>query len=390
MAPADLYQFLCSDKGEMIKALVAENGLSSTVLRFANDAEARAIAIQWDLQLRAASKIPELLNREPHWLIPTKQSLEQSSSDTLALYKARETSGSILADLTGGMGVDVWAHASLGKKVYYIERDAFLAEFARWNFQNHPNVEVLHTDAQTWLETGTSCDVIYIDPDRRVQSKRSFLLEDASPNVLELWPKLSLASEKICLKLSPMVDLHYLIRAFSEASNIEILSLDNDVKEVLLQFPGLGRIRAVHFDDKRKICELETNQKDLNEVPPVGKIGDYIYEPYPAMMKSGCWRTMAVKYGVVQLDTQSHIFTSSELVADFPGKIWKVEETAKPGTKNLIDPEGMHIICRNFPLRAPDLRKKYRIKEGTTLLLATNILGAKTWVRAKRVCSEDL
>jgi hypothetical protein len=76
---------------------------------------------------------------------------------------------------------------------------------------------------------------------------------------------------------------------------------------------------------------------------------------------------------VQQLDVDTHLMTSDELIADFPGRIFEVEGQM-PFTSKLLKslkktvPQA-NIATRNFILTADALRKKTGIKDGGDVYL---------------------
>jgi hypothetical protein len=386
MAPADLFSLLQTSRAQEIRTLLAQEPLERLIFRLAKNENDKAIAVQLNLQEKAKSKFPGIFQSNPHWLIPSQQSIEQATSDVLALHKVNCFPANRVVDLTGGMGVDVWGYAHAGCEVVYVERNPQLVEFARWNFQYYTNVEIVEADAETYIsEVPSSVDRIYLDPDRRVEAKRSFLLEESSPNVLQLWNDLRHANRALHIKLSPMMDMRYLLDVFPEVPDIRVLSLHRDLKEVLVSFPGTGKIIAEHFANNLCQSIFSATANEVDAPAPTAQVGQFVYEPFPAMMKMACWGALSKAFNVWQLDKHSHLFSSDELVAHFPGKKWKVERVGKPGDQSLIDSNGMHIISRNFPLQADAVRKKYRIKEGHKLLLATSNEAKKVWITALKV-----
>src|SRR5690606_10721587 len=69
---------------------------------------------------KAASKLPEWV-AHPRVLFPASLSLEQSSSEPTAKFKAKDASGATLVDLTGGLGVDTFYMGQKFDKVVYLE-----------------------------------------------------------------------------------------------------------------------------------------------------------------------------------------------------------------------------------------------------------------------------
>ncbi|MBP9998630.1 MAG: hypothetical protein KBS67_05235, partial [Bacteroidales bacterium] len=189
----------------------------------------------------------KMASKLPSWhaagcTAPSSLAIEQCSSEAAAMYKAGLTGpgGGCIADLTGGLGVDCHAFAQRFRKVLYFERNQVLADEARRNFARlgAGNIEVscLETGKE-FLEGGAlgQMDWIYLDPARRdAAGKKVFLLEDCSPNVLELLPLLWEHSPRILLKLSPMADIS-MIRSRLGAclKEIHVVGLGGEVKELL-------------------------------------------------------------------------------------------------------------------------------------------------------------
>ena len=105
--------------------------------------------IDMDLAVRTIRARSRIRKKLPSWweatgtVYPTDLCTQQCSSEDTARYKA-ETAGRIvsaagtapdlLADLTGGLGVDSAAFARVFRQVRYNERDPLLARWAPRNF----------------------------------------------------------------------------------------------------------------------------------------------------------------------------------------------------------------------------------------------------------------
>ena len=130
---------------------------------------------------KIATKLPEWV-ADPRVLFPASLSLEQSSSEVTAKFKANNIAGATLIDLTGGLGVDTFYMGQKFDKVVYLERQEALAKLARHNFSilNQSNVryQVLAEDSISYLkENGEIYDWLYVDPARRGAN------ESATPRV---------------------------------------------------------------------------------------------------------------------------------------------------------------------------------------------------------------
>ncbi len=340
-------------------------------------------------QIQARENIKEKL---PSWyacrdiFYPSKLSTEQSSSETTAPYKARLATGNSLCDLTGGLGVDTYFFSRQIDKVTYVERDESYCEAARSNFLalGATNIEVIHADATT-VASQVIADTYYIDPARRTtDNKRVFALTDYAPNVLELKEALLRQGQRLIIKISPMADLSAVLQLLPETTDVHVVSVRNECKELLFV---LGKtpasqtvnIHTVNFttDTEQYFSFLLEEEKDA-QPRYTSHIGSYLYEPNSSVLKSGAFKLVANRYGLEKLHPHSHLYTSDHLVADFPGRAFQVKEILDFSSKLLKQisrtiPKA-NITTRNFKLSVNEFRTRSKIKDGgTTYLFATTL-----------------
>jgi hypothetical protein len=106
--------------------------------------------------------------------------------------------------------------------------------------------------------------------------------------------------------------------------------------------------------------------------------GLYLYEPNASIMKAGCFAEVAEAYGVSHLAPNSHLFVSDHVVADFPGRTFRVEAVTtlnKRGLRTaLAGITQANITVRNFPLSVAQLRSRLKLGEGgSTYVFATTL-----------------
>ena len=327
--------------------------------------DVRAAAEQIVARRAIKEKLPEW-HAHPEIFYPSRLSTEQCSSELTARYKQRLAAGDSLCDLTGGLGVDSYYFAQSVGHVYYVERDPAYCEAAVRNFKclRAGNITCAAGDAYG-MATSISADTFYLDPARRAKdNRRVFALADCEPDVLRLKSILLRKARRLIVKISPMADLTETSRLLPETSEIHVLAVRNECKELLFVLesdPGHRPvpITAVNFT-------------------PQGGQTDYLYEPNAAILKSGAFKTVARRYGLSKLERHSHLYTSSRLVADFPGRIFAVECVLDFSGKQLKalgkELPKANITVRNFPLSVADLRQKSGIRDGgDTYLFATTL-----------------
>jgi hypothetical protein len=326
-------------------------------------------------------KVPVFYNSESV-LYPAQLSLEQSSSESTAQYKSSICNGNSLVDLTGGFGVDCFFMSKQFKQVTYVEHKEELCDLAVHNFSvlNRNNIQVIHSETEKFLENMDHVDWIYIDPARRSpKGNKVVVLSDCEPDVSALYPQLLEKATHVMLKLSPMMDISAAIRDLPNTTEIHIISVENECKEVLLILNQTIRnnikVKTINFWKNKENQLFEFNLDDeLNAGISISStIDKYLYEPNAAIMKSGAFKLIGNRFQIHKLNKNTHLYTSNELFPDFPGRVFEVtgqQGISKKELKNLVlrIPKA-NISIRNFPLSVEDIRKKLSIKDGGDIYL---------------------
>jgi len=352
-------------------------------------------------------------------IYPPHLSMEQCSSEQTARYKRclvmgdgcwlndkkTEGSGTVsFVDLTGGFGVDFAFIASainqhltpITQHLIYIERQAPLCAISSENFKllglNH--IEVVCADGVEYLHQLDHADLIFLDPARRDDhGGRTYGIADCTPNVLELRDELLQKADRVMLKLSPMLDWRKAVDDLGNVSEVHIVSVDNECKELLLVISE----KLIVNSDIKVVCVnlLSNGSKEAFEFPyQKSQISDtspmtihyslltihFLFEPNASIMKAGCFTLLEQRFGVSQLDKNSHLFVSDSDVSDFPGRRFIIEKTTSMNKRELKSAlagiERANITVRNFPMSVAELRKRLKLKEGGDLyLFATTIAG---------------
>ena len=151
---------------------------------------------------------------------PPPLSVEQSSSEITAIFKSELIYGKTMVDLTGGMGVDTGFFANRFVETHYVDSNTHLSVIAKHNFDvlKKNNIIVYNDNAEDFLNKSNShFDAIFLDPSRRIKTKKVFKIEDCAPNLYEIVPKCLKLTNQLLIKLSPLVDLSLLIKHFADS-----------------------------------------------------------------------------------------------------------------------------------------------------------------------------
>tara|TARA_R110001599_G_scaffold184627_3_gene378419 strand:+ start:60779 stop:61960 length:1182 start_codon:yes stop_codon:yes gene_type:complete len=334
----------------------------------------RDIVVQIASRQKAKDKLPEWFGNYD-LILPPKQNLEQASSEISAKFKARFVEGDSLVDLTGGTGVDTFYLSRKMRSTVYVEPNEELCGASKHNFEVlGVNIEVQNSTAEDMLNQNTvQSDWIFIDPSRRDDSQnRVYALEDCEPNVIELEEQLLNSAKNVLIKASPMLDIKKTLQQFSSCYKVQVVAVDNEVKELLLYLrkdnEGEADIEAWNISDKRDEEQFsfkysEEEASDFNIGEPIR----YIYEPNAALMKAGAYKLLSSEFGVLKLHPNTHLYTSDELIENFPGKKLLIKEVFKPSKKEIkkrVKNDTVNVIVRNYPMGANEIKKKFGLKDG--------------------------
>ena len=359
----------------------------------ADDVQRLALEVRKHPEVDAHFALDQIAGRQksrtklPSWaevddlIFPPSVSMEQCSSEATASYKSSLVSGESLVDLTGGFGVDFSFLASRFSRAVYVERQEHLCHIAEHNFKvlGLSHVQVVNDDAEHYLATMSVVDLIYLDPARRDGAgNRVFRLDDCTPNVVQLLDLLLTKGRQVMIKLSPMLDVSQALRQLRGVSEVHIVSVAGECKELLLL------LSAKHEGDVKIVCvnDGQTFTYRLGEpvVMPMQWSGElpaegdlYLYEPNASMMKAGCFGQLAQRYGLQAVAQQSHLFVAERPISDFQGRKFVVNDITTLNSKELKQKLAgitqANVAVRNFPLKAAELAKRLRLKDGGSVYI---------------------
>lgn len=299
-------------------------------------------------------------------LFPPNLNLEQASSQDTAEFKAQFFKGKKFIDLTCGFGIDAYFLSQNFEEITLVEQNTELLEIVKHNWEVlDRKANFINQKLEDFLENNTEkFDLIYLDPARRDNNNRKvFLLEDLSPNIIEIQEKLGEISNEIVVKLSPLIDLQHLVCSLKNISKIWIIAVKNEVKEVLIHIKKRDEeteISCVNLQSSETKFSFklnsEKNCKSEFSVPE-----KYIFIPNNSVLKSGAFDLVSEKFNLKKLHQNTHIYTSEKIIENFPGRVFEIEEI---NPKEIKKGEQYNIITKNFPLKPEEIKKKYKLKDG--------------------------
>lgn len=336
----------------------------------------RAIAEQLDCRRRATTKLPTLGEK----LLMERTALEQCSSEATAEFKASLVGGQSLIDITGGLGVDSWAFARMVAQTHYCELDpARLALF-------EANREALGLSA-THVHAGDSIaslsrmpdnsfDWIFADPARRDSSGRHVTLERCQPDIVEHAGLLARTARRLMIKASPLLEPSALTTKLPGLTAWYYVSHAGECRELLMICdPQLGtdtlpECHAVVLDSGGVALHLQTLAFERPDRPPPGPLESYLFEPDPAVIRSGLAPLLAGHNGLHFVNATTAFLTARSPVPGFHGRVIEVRAQLpwrRREVRAYLEQHGVTratIWRRDFPAAPHELRSMLKVAEG--------------------------
>lgn len=343
---------------------------------------------QLQARQKALKKIPTWA-KHPSLVFPPNLSVEQASSEETALFKSGLVRGSTMADLTGGFGVDTFYLSKEFDKAYYCERNEELSSLFAHNMEvlGETKFSIFSGNSIDFLKRFEGkLDLIYADPARRGgHNQKLYKLVDCEPDIVAHWDLLKSKSKSILLKASPMLDLKQALMELPDIQQIWVVSVRNEVKEVLLSWEEEKERSETHIHcidlhpHGNKAFDF-TFEAEEDCVSSFSDIGAKLVEPMAAILKAGAFKSFGRRFGLAKLHPNSHLYTAADVAENVPGRIFEVVQEVSNPKKELkqLFPSGkVNVITRNFAIKAEELKKKYKLKDGGEDYLIGTKVGEK-------------
>ena len=329
----------------------SELSLQSVLRRqFPDDLVRTAVAIH-QLRRRATSKFTRA---DRMWL--DRQGLEQSTSEAVAVYKAQRFEGDVW-DLCSGIGSDAFALAT-HCHVTTVDINSAACLRTKWNADVYGVGDRVVTRCGDVKELANFEGLIHIDPDRRPGSTgRVSRIEDYVPDLAFLRELIS-HSRGGAIKVGPASNFG---GKFPDAE-IELISLHGECKEATVWFGELARsspFRATVLPAGQSI-----SGHPLEVVVPVAPLGQYLYDPDPAVVRAGLVDVLADRLGLSRLDSAEEYLTSDRAIESAFVQTFETLSNLPNNERDLkawIRTSGigqLEIKCRHIPIQADVLRRR--------------------------------
>ena len=342
---------------------------------------AALVATQVKYLQRARRKLPALY--EARCIIPPL-AFEQCSSQESA--RRKPLAGGAVLDMTCGLGIDTMALAENFERVVSIERDETLAEVVRYNMSllGIDNVEVITASSEEYVATTTEhFDWVFVDPDRRSeQGNKMVCMEDCSPNILALMPRLRGISRRVAIKLSPMFDCAEAFRLLAPAE-VEVVSIGGECKELNIYTGAERNLLRVAVIGQG---EWEFEEQDMAVMPSEESFEDggwrYLHIVDVALQKARVAIAALRPYASIW-SNNGFAFSREELpvaLAVRSYEIVSIERYRPKELKRRYKGVGLDIIKRDAQLSVDAVRRALGARSGSEVMVALTTIAGETYV----------
>ena len=327
-----------------------------------------------------------------HFWLSSFQTFEQATNFKIAQFHSRllsKPNGKIL-DACAGAGFDAIAFLNDGNQVTSCELNESSAKKLNLNRELYglSNWKINQTNCID--ENPKSYSALYFDPMRRMNNKRMVRIEDYSPGIQEI-AKFTKSGIPILIKTSPLLTITPEIK--NEFQMI-FVSRHFECKEILLaknliHLPQNSLYFAdhdFHFNlDNLQDQPNENGKSDLNEF-------QFIYEPNPALLKSGMVKQAASHFDIVQPSENcgyffgnnydvEHLFRRYQLIDNQYYKINKINKRMNQFSGEII----LKKKNSSFDLNSIKLGKRKIIDNSKTIFFITEHEGKTVFWIGKSV-----
>ena len=342
---------------------------------------AALVATQVKYLQRARRKLPALY--QARCIIPPR-AFEQCSSEDSA--RRKPLSGGSVLDMTCGLGIDTMALAERFERVVTIERDEALAEVVRYNMSQLgiKNVEVVTASSEEYvMTTEEHFDWVFVDPDRRSsEGKKMVCMEDCSPNVVALMPRLREKANRVAIKLSPMFDCAEAFRLCSPAE-VEVVSIGGECKEVNIYTNAeCDMLRVAVIGDGEWLFNAEAMVAEPSTEVFTPAEYRYLLVPDVALQKARVAIAALKPYASIW-SNNGYAFARELPDVAMPARVFEIKSIEQYRPKELKrrwKGEGVEFMKRDCALSIDAVRRATATRPGGERLVALTSVGGDTWV----------
>ena len=313
----------------------------------------------------------------------TRDALEMASSETVSHYRsARFQRFNRVVDFCCGIGGDTLSLTTHCHSVIAVDRDPLALAMAEANVQASGRI-ARFVKCDLLNDPLPECEAAFLDPSRRDGNNRNLHPDDYSPALTQFLQRLP-KHFPLAVKVAPGVP-HTALHEFD--ADAEFISLDDELKECLLQFGALriGSRQATVLPGPHIL-------RGNTDTPEVGELGTFIHDPDPAVTRSQLLGVLAQQLNATAIEP-GIAFLSGNTISTTPlATSYRVEELLPMQLKKVAaylksrNVGRVTILKRGVDLDVNVWQTKLKLKGNAHRdLLATRIGGRSSIIVTQRV-----
>lgn len=322
----------------------------------------------------------------------TKEALEQSTSLTVANYRAQRFKAILqgidtVIDIGCGIGGDLIAFAKAGFNVVGYEKEPVRAAIALANLQVLKNKQLLDENVTFQVLCADALDAewpdhqaVFCDPARRNDGKRLISPDSIDPRPSDVLKKVSQQKKcPIAFKLAPGIGPG---DAEAFGGEVEFISLDGEMKECIV---WLNQFRSTKWRSTllySNAAHVSFSSETQSPWPETSEPKKYIYDAVSPIVRAGLIGNIAEQFQLSAMDYRVGTLTSDEKITSPFLNAFELIEVVNLDSRKIIQAMRSHqigrvtLIKRGIETDAELLNRKCRTDDkGHAILFLTPIQG---------------
>lgn len=213
-------------------------------------------------------------------------------------------------------------------------------------------------------------------------------MEDCSPNVVALLPRIEKIAPRLVVKLSPLFDVDEVFRIFGPHTRTEVVSLDGECKELVADVVFASQadpvLCAVAAGSGEFTADPAQRTPEVAEEPFEPERYRWLVIPDVALQKArlarrylsgrGVWIDSDNGYGFATENPEAPMCRTIGIESMGPFDPKALKRRLKAQNTKSID-----IFKRNFPLSAAEIARRSGVREGGTQRIAFTRADGRLW-----------
>lgn len=188
-----------------------------------------------------------------------------------------------------------------------------------------------------------------------------------------------------------MLDITHTVREVENVGEAIVIGTSTECKELCIccnfskeTSDPIIRAVTVGNDGISEFDFTKSEESEAKAVYGIPEAGDFILDPYPAVMKAAPNKLLGQRFGINKLGANTHLWFSHNHIASFPGQAFRIIEILPYMSKHIKRYSSRYprvaVTARNFNISSDSLRAKLNVKDGPLRLFAVNVFDGRNFL----------